>query len=98
MVLALLAFAAAVLVPAYVANWQLQRFIASISQNSPGTSAEAIRAEITNKAASLGLPVHSDDVSVNVTKGAVAVKVLYAVHVDVAGYTVDLHFRPSAGS
>jgi hypothetical protein len=24
--------------------------------------------------------------------------VLYIVHVDVAGYTVDLHFRPAAGS
>jgi hypothetical protein len=24
--------------------------------------------------------------------------VLYIVHVDMAGYTIDLHFRPTAGS
>lgn len=96
--LALLAVAGVVLIPVYAANWQLQHFITAVSHTSPLTSEEAIRAEITNKAASLGLPVRSDDVSVQITAGAVAVKVLYAVHVDVAGYTVDLHFRPSAGS
>lgn len=96
--LALLTAACVVLIPAYVANWQFQQFITSVSHRSPQASEESIRAEITNKAASLGLPVRSDDVSVQITYGAVAVKVLYAVHVDVAGYTVDLHFRPSAGS
>ena len=31
------------------------------------------------------------------TQGAVKIDVLYIVHVDLAGYTVDLHFRPSGG-
>lgn len=97
MILALIAGACVLLIPAYAANWRLQQFITSVSHTPPHASEETIRAEITNKAASLGLPVRSDDVSVDVTGGAVAVKVLYAVHVDVAGYTVDLHFRPSAG-
>jgi hypothetical protein len=42
--------------------------------------------------------VNSDDVHVDVAQGAVRIDVLYIVHVDVAGYTVDLHFRPAAGS
>ena len=28
----------------------------------------------------------------------VNIGVLYIVHIDVAGYTIDLHFRPTAGS
>jgi hypothetical protein len=58
---------------------------------------ESIRAAIVNKAASLGLPVRSDDVHVEVSLGAVRVDVLYVVRVGVSGYTVDLHFRPAAG-
>jgi len=60
--------------------------------------AEIVRARVLNQAASLGLPVHSDDVQVGVTQGTVKIDVLYIIHVDVAGYTVDLHFRPAAGS
>ena len=34
----------------------------------------------------------------SIAQGAVKIDVLYIVHVDVAGYTIDLHFRPAAGS
>jgi hypothetical protein len=36
-------------------------------------------------------------VRVTADDGAVRIDVLYVVHVDMAGYTVDLHFRPTAG-
>ena len=87
-----------VLIPSYAANWQLQRYIALLSENRPAAApAESIRAAVVNRAASLGLPVRSDDVHVEFSPGAVRVDVLYVVRVDVAGYTVDLHFRPAAG-
>ena len=94
-VLLLLAFIAFSLSPSYVANWQLQRFISQLSQEPP-TNADSIRAAIVNKAASLGLPVRSGDVHVDDSPGTVRIDVLYAVRVDIAGYTVDLHFRPAA--
>ncbi len=57
-----------------------------------------MRTRILNQAeAGLGLPVQSDDVHIGVTAVApLRSSVLYIVHVDVAGYTVDLHFRPAA--
>jgi hypothetical protein len=98
-VLLILAFIGVLLVPSYVANWKLQRFIADISENPPAAApAESIRAAVVNKASALGLPVRSNDVHVEASPGAVRVEVLYVVRVDVAGYAVDLHFRPAATS
>jgi hypothetical protein len=88
------------LVPPYTANWRLQNYVNDLAED-PGTAKlppEAVRTRIVNEAARLGLPVHSEDVQVGVTDGAVKIDVLYIVHVEVAGYTVDLHFRPAAGS
>lgn len=97
-VLLILAFIGLVLIPSYSANWKLQRYISQLSENPPAAAPEeSIRAAIINKAATLGLPVRSDDVHVEISPGAVRVEVLYVVRVDVAGYTVDLHFRPAAG-
>ena len=97
-VLLILAFIGLVLSPSYAANWKLQRYITQLTGNPPAAApAESIRAAIVNKAASLGLPVRSNDVHVEVSPGAVRVDVLYVVRKDIAGYTVDLHFRPAAG-
>jgi hypothetical protein len=88
------------LIPPYAANWRLQSYVNDLADD-PATAhlpAEAVRARVLNQAADLGLPVHGDDVQVGVTQGAVKIDVLYIVHVDIAGYTVDLHFRPAAGS
>jgi hypothetical protein len=84
------------LVPAYAADWQLQSFITRISRNPPAVSPEVIRAAVLNKAASLGLPVRTDDVRVDLASGRVQIAVLYVVHIEKAGYALDLHFRPSA--
>jgi hypothetical protein len=37
-------------------------------------------------------------VHVEVNDGNVKIDLLYIVHVEIAGYTIDLHFRPTAGS
>ncbi|MGI8745908.1 MAG: DUF4845 domain-containing protein [Bryobacteraceae bacterium] len=86
------------LIPPYVENWKLQSFINQIAED-PATvkkSAEVIRANIVDRAAALGLPVHIDDVRVTKSGDAYRIDVLYVVHVDLPIYTVDLHFRPAA--
>ncbi len=99
-VLLILLVVSALLVPPYVGNWRLQSYVNDLADD-PATAkkpAEAVRTEVLNAAAGLGLPVHSDDVHVGVNQGAVKIDVLYIVHVNVGGYTIDLHFRPTAGS
>jgi len=99
-VLLILASVGVLLVPPYAANWRLQNYVTSLVDD-PATAkkpAEAVRTEVLNEAAGLGLPVHGEDVRVGMTDGVVRIDVLYIIHVDVAGYTVDLHFRPAAGS
>ena len=98
MLLILLAVAL-LLVPPYAANWRLQSYVSDLADD-PATAkkpADAVRADVLNEAARLGLPVHSEDVRVTATEGGVKIDVLYIVHVYVAGYAIDLHFRPAGG-
>jgi hypothetical protein len=99
-VLLILIILGVLLVPPYAANWRLQSYVNDLVDD-PETAklpAETVRTRILNQAAGLGLPVQGDDVHVGITEGAVKIDVLYIIHVDLAGYTVDLHFRPAAGS
>ena len=92
----LLAFAV-ILIPPYFENWKLQQYLNDLGAD-PETSKkplEVVRAKVVNHAAALGLPVHTDDVRVSKVGDAVKVDVLYLVHVNLALYTVDLHFRPA---
>jgi hypothetical protein len=98
-VLGILAAIGIVLIPPYIENWKLQRYVNELVDD-PGTAAlapEAVRAKIVSRAASLNLPVRDTDVQITRVQDAIRINVLYLVHVDVAGYTVDLHFRPTAG-
>jgi len=88
-----------VLIPPYAANWKLQRYLNELIED-PATASqqpEMVRAKVLGKATSLGLPLRSEDIQVAPWKNAVRIDALYVVHVDIAGYTVDLHFRPAAG-
>jgi hypothetical protein len=94
--LALVAFVI-LLIPPYFENWKLQQYLNDVGAD-PDTSKkplEVVRANVVNKAAALGLPVHTDDVRVSKAGDVVKVDVLYLVHVNFALYTVDLHFRPA---
>jgi len=98
-VLILLAIVGALLVPPYAANWRLQGLVNDLADD-PATAKQppaVLRARVLNEAASLGLPVHSEDVHVDPTPSGVKIEVLYIVHVEIAGYTIDLHFRPEGG-
>jgi hypothetical protein len=99
-VLLILVIVGVFLIPPYMANWRLQSYVNDLVDD-PATAqrpAAVVRAQVVNQAAGLGLPVHGEDVHVGINQGAVNIDVLYIVHVDLAGYTLDLHFRPTAGS
>jgi hypothetical protein len=88
-----------VLIPPYATNFKLQSYVTNLAED-PSTSKRpeaAVRAQVVNKAAALGLPVSDDNVHVAVSDGAVKIDVLYMVQVNVAGSAIDLHFRPAAG-
>lgn len=98
-VLCVLAAVGVILSPAYVENWKLQRYVNELIDD-PATAAQPLeitQARIVNKAAELGLPVHREDVRITHNQGSIRIDVLYLVPIDVAGYTVSLHFRPTGG-
>ena len=99
LVLVGLAAIGVVLVPPYTANFKLQRYLNDLIDD-PATAAQppdTVRAKVLSRASSLGLPLAAQDVQVTPSANALKIDALYVVHVDVAGYTVDLHFRPAAG-
>ena len=98
-VLLILAVIAVVLVPPYVQNYKLQRYVNEVIED-PATASvppETIRDQLVAKAGSLGIPIRGEDVQVKHLPNSTRIDVLYVVHVDVAGYSVVLHFRPAAG-
>jgi hypothetical protein len=98
-VLIILATVAVFLIPPYASNWRLQSYINDLADD-PATAKRplgAVRSDVLNEAASLGLPLQTDNVHIDRTETSVKIDVLYIVHVDLAGYTIDLHFRPAAG-
>ncbi len=97
-VLLIMAAIGVLLIPPYVENWKLQSFLNQMAQD-PATAQKTpdiLRANIIDKAASLGLPVHTDDVRVTQSGDGLKIEVLYIVRIDLPVYTVDLHFRPAA--
>jgi Domain of unknown function (DUF4845) len=86
--------------PLYLDNMRLQSYVQEIAQNAESKTRpdEALRVEVLEKAASLGLPVKADNVHINRSNESVKIDVRYIVRVDFPLYTVDLHFYPGAGS
>ena len=98
-VLVILAVIAVILIPPYVENFKLQRFVNELVDDPATVSLapEVIQERVVSRAAALGLPVQRQDVQVKQLHNAIRIDVLYVVHVDVASYSVDLHFRPAGG-
>jgi len=93
-VLAALGLMAAVLVPVYLHNIELEGFLRQI----PPSSEEVLRQTIIDKGHSLGLDIVPDHVQVRRPPGANRIDVHYVVRVSLWLYTVDLHFSSSTGS
>jgi len=87
------------LFPAFWRNLRLQRYVEGLTQ-TPGVAAQPpdhTRAQVAARAGELGLPVSSSDVRVEAAGASVHISVRYVMEVQFPGYTVKLHFAPSAG-
>jgi hypothetical protein len=95
-ILVLLAMAGVLLAlaPVYFENYQLRRYIRSLS---PATD-EALRSAVLTRAKQLDLPVQPGDIQITHPDGKLHVQLKYAVQMDFPLYQVDLHFHPSATS
>ena len=103
-VLAALAGFGALFTPIYLDNLKLQSYVAELTRRpeSVGQPDDALRQSVVTKAIQLELPVKADNVHINrepgVVPGNLRIAVRYFVRVNLPGYTVDLHFNPSAVS
>lgn len=97
--LAGLGFCAAKIVPVYFDNYELQTFLKNVAVQatvqSPPMTVEAVQNEILAKTHSMGMPVERRDVKVTLSH-TVRIDLDYTVYVDLAFYTLTLHFTPSA--
>ena len=74
-VLVIFAAIGTVLIPPYLENWKLQRYVNELVDD-PGTAAlqpEVIRAKVVSRAASLGLPVRDGDVQITRVQDAIRI-------------------------
>lgn len=97
-IVALLVAFGALLVPHYLRNERFQEALREMTlqaenQNNP---AEILRVRVAERAARLGMRIGPDQVRVRHWQEHLEIDVRYAVTIDLAFYTVDLHFHPSA--
>jgi hypothetical protein len=85
----------------YYRNWQLQRYLeetAFAAEPQPPRATDLVAASVAETAARLGIPVRTEQIRVTrAAEGGLYLEARYVVRVDLLLYTVDLHFRPSAG-
>ena len=100
LILAIVSMLGARLLPLYIDNVRLQSYVEGIAQNAAARTQpeEAVRVEVLEKAALLGLPIKADNVRIQRSDDSMRIDVRYVVRVDLPLYTVDLHFYPGAGS
>ncbi len=86
------------LAPVYWNAWRFRRYVAEVAARPENRARpdEWVRALLVNRAAELGLPVRSDQVHLERSRGRLELEVHYVAPVNFAFYTVDLHFRPRA--
>jgi hypothetical protein len=93
-------YVAILLAPIYAHNYRLQQYIEEITQRADNDrrSDDVLRTAVSEKAASLALPVKVEDVLINRSAQGVRIDVRYMVRVELPVYSVDLHFYPGAGA
>jgi len=87
------------LVPHYRRHAAFQRVLERVARQAEGepVPVEVLRTRVQDQAARLGLEVRAGHVRVRRTDSGVRLEVRYPVRLDLALYTVDLHFRAQAG-
>ncbi len=87
------------LLPVYWSAWRFQQYLRELAADADAQRPEEwLRARLVSRAADLGLPVRGDQVRLARQGDRLLIEVRYVAPVRLALYTVDLHFRPRAGS
>jgi hypothetical protein len=91
-------FLAFKLVPAYVAEYQLQDKMQEMARFGIANrySEEQVRDNVFKVVQDLELPVKREDIKVSVSQSVVKVSLEYTVPVDLLVYSTELHFSPSS--
>jgi hypothetical protein len=95
--LAAFVYLTASLTPYLLADLRLQRSLEEIKRSGE-RSPDALRSQVVERAKQLHVPVEASNVHVELSGGAPRITVRYQVRVDLPGYTVQLHFSPTAGT
>jgi hypothetical protein len=97
LVLGIIGFCAAKVVPVYVANYKLQDYIKALAvqMSARPSPADVILNDVLSKAQDLELPVTKENVKVRMAT-RVIIDVDYQVPVDLKVYILVLHFAPSS--
>lgn len=93
-------YAAWVLGPAYIANYQFQDDLNTelrFMQNDR-KSDDDIKTAIIKKALDAGFVLTPEQIRITRLNKTITVQVDYSVHVDLPGYSTDLQFHPSASN
>ena len=91
-------YAAVKIVPAYVAEYQLNDKIQEIARFGivNHDSEESIKDKVFKTMEDLEIPATKDNIKVTAGSSRVTIAVDYTVPVDILFYHVDLHFTPSS--
>ena len=86
------------LTPYFLRNLRLQRSLEEITRSGEifTQPEKSVRGQVMERARRLGIPVKEEDVQVEISQDREQMVVRYRVEVNLPGYTVYLHFAPSA--
>lgn len=98
-VLLLLTAFGVLLIPHYLRNLEFQRALEGMAQQgvNRNTPDQVVQVRVVDQAARLGLAIRPEQVRLHRSGERLSIAVRYAVPIDLPFYTVDLHFRASAG-
>ena len=100
LILALLVVCCVRVIPPFLDNQRLQRYVEEIAQDEAAMTRPegALRVAVLEKAAFLGLPVKADNVQVRRSGESLRIDLRYNARVDLLLYAFDLHFYPGASN
>lgn len=93
-VLGCLSLIGVLLIPVYLRNLELEKFL----RETPPASDEMLRRAILDKSHALGLSIPADHLQIRRSPAGPRVDVRYVVNVSLPLYTVDLHFSSSVSA
>jgi hypothetical protein len=91
------AYAAWILLPPYINNYQFQDDIQNeaLINSYSSKSEQDIRNTLAKKAADYGIPLKAEQIHVQRSGPELSIWADYTVHVELPGFPVDLNFHPA---